>query len=344
MAHMIDMSNGQANMAYVGETPWHNLGTALTPGATIPQWAKAAGLEHTVHRAPVKFIAGNEDDGEAECTFDDKHVLYRSDTLKPLGIVSTGYNIVQPTEVLAFFAELTKNNGFTLETAGCLDHGRRVWALAKVNDGAPVIGADVVRPYVLLATSYDGSMATIAKLETIRVVCHNTLTMAVNSDAKAAEEGEPGHVVRVAHNTVFDAAAARLDLGIALTAFDKFLIEARRLAKKKVTKGLVGEFLKELLPVPMKMVDGPNDTKVPQPQPLETSKAFKQIMALFEGGAKGAELPEAKGTAWGLLNAVTEHVDWQRARSANGRMSSAWFGTGEQMKAQARDLLLELVK
>lgn len=339
MAHMIDMTNARANMAFVGETPWHKLGTELTVGADLGVWAAAAGLTHDVKRAAVEFHT----ETQAQ-VYTDRHVLYRSDNGKPLGIVSHGYNIVQPREVLGFFDKLTRHNGFTMETAGSLDGGKRVWALAKAGNGVAVGDTDEVRPYVLLATSYDGSMATVAKLTTIRVVCHNTLTMSAgHAGAGQSESDTEASCIRVPHNQVFDADAARMDLGLAVTAFEKFMLDARKLAKKKITKGGAHEFLKELLPVPMKMVEvAGTSIKVPQPQPIEDSKAYKQILALFNGEGKGADLKESKGTAWGLLNAVTEHVDWQRGRSDNGRMSSAWFGAGDQMKSAARDLLLTI--
>jgi hypothetical protein len=80
-----------------------------------------------------------------------------------------------PKEILDFFEKLTEHNGYTLETAGALDEGKRVWALAR-STTAPDPDADVIRPYVL-ATSYDSSLSTTAKFTSIRVVCHNTLTM-----------------------------------------------------------------------------------------------------------------------------------------------------------------------
>jgi phage/plasmid-like protein (TIGR03299 family) len=94
-------------------------------------------------------------------------------------VVSDGYRVVQPAEVMDFFRELVEIGGFELETAGALSDGRRVWALASVGDAAPVVSNDLVKPYLLLGTSYDGTMATVAKFTAIRVVCNNTITAAV---------------------------------------------------------------------------------------------------------------------------------------------------------------------
>lgn len=340
--HMLDTSNSRANMAYVGETPWHKLGTSLEPDQDVSTWAVAAGLSHKVEAALVQFNVG-ADGSPLLKTFPERRVLYRSDTLKPLSVVANGYKVVQPSTVLQFFEALCQHNGFALETAGSLDGGKRIWALAKVSDGAPVIGHDVVMPYVLLATSYDGTMATIAKLTSVRVVCHNTLSYAAGTHGNADASKEKGSsVVRVPHSATFDAAEVRLDLGIALTGFDKLMLDFRKLAKLKVDKTFSTEFLKALLPEPVSVTTAKDGSKIVQPANIEDSRGFRQIMALFQGEAMGAGMPEANGTAFGLLNAITQHVDWQRGRTDNSRMSSAWFGAGNALKDQAFKMLMEV--
>lgn len=348
MAHMIDESNARANIAYIGEAPWHGLGAQVQPDQPIEVWAKEAGLAHEVKDAPVLFNhGGGEGIIDSLKQFPERRVLYRSDTLKPLSVVGKDYKIVQPATVLGFFEELCRHNAFTMETAGALSDGKRIWALAKCGDGAPVIGHDEVRPYVLLATSYDGTMATIAKLTSIRVVCHNTLSYAVNAegerDADAAAAGKATSVVRVSHNEMFDAHSARLDLGIALSSFDTFLIDARRLAKQKVNDAFCTAFLKMLLPPPVVTEKNRDGTKSVKPGNIEDTRGYKAIMGLFRGEAMGAGLPEANGTAWGLLNAVTQYVDHGRGRSASSRLASAWFGDGAALKDKARDQLLAIV-
>lgn len=220
MAHMIDQSAGRDAIAFVGQTPWHRLGRALTPGADLGTWAVEAGLEHTVERAEVQCASPG-----GTIAFPSKHVLYRSDTRAPLSVVSKGYQVVQPAEILGFFADLIKRNSFELETAGALDGGRRIWALARVNDGECLLDADMIRPYVLLATSYDATMCTTAKFTSVRVVCHNTLTMAAGHGTQGATEvDQAGGVVKVGHYTKFNAADVRLDLGIVFDQWERFLV------------------------------------------------------------------------------------------------------------------------
>ena len=322
MAHELDFSNAQANFAHKGEKAWHGLGQQLEAGQSIEVWAKAAGLSHTVERSTVQYQAGG-----ILLPHAGRDVLYRSDTNAPLGVVGKDYNIVQPADVLDFFARLAENNNFELETAGALSGGKRIWAMAKVNDGATIVGQDVVKPYVLLATSYDGTLATTARFTSVRVVCSNTLGYA---------SAESGDTVRINHSKAFSAKDAALDLGIAINGFEKFLIDSRRLANQQVNSTFAVQFLKTLLPISMstKTVNG---IKVQEQVPVEKTKAFQSIMALFNGQAIGNELPEAEGTAWGLLNAVTEHVDHGLNQNA------AWFGYGNSLKNKARELLMDVV-
>jgi len=315
MAHMIDTTTGRAAIAYAGETPWHNLGQQLTPGASIETWTREAGLAYTVLESPVLY---KTEAASAPEVFKGRKVLHRSDTGGALAVVSDGYHVVQPAEVMGFFEKLVEIGGFQLETAGVLSHGKRVWGLARVNDGAEIIGGDVVRPYVLLGTSYDGTMATVAKFTSVRVVCHNTITAALGS----------GESVRVLHSERFDADRVRQDLGIVADAWDRFLIQSRQLAGEPLSATDADMFVRSLL----------EPYKSPG-VPVSESRAYRRILELFNGKAIGSDIPGVVGTRWGMLNAVTELVDHERGRSDNTRIESAWFGTGAALKNRALELL-----
>jgi phage/plasmid-like protein (TIGR03299 family) len=316
---MIDTTTGTAAMAFVGRTPWHGLGQALTPGATIDEWTREAGLGYDVLESPVLYRAQAAEGIAADslCTWPTRKVLHRSDTGAPLAVVSDGYRVVQPSEVMGFFGRLVELGGFQMETAGALSHGRRVWALASVGEGADVVQGDTVKPYLLLGTSYDGTMATVAKFTTIRVVCNNTITAALGTNDSA---------VRVLHSERFDPEAVRLQLGIVANSWERFLVQSRQLAGVPMAATEADSFVAELL------------------QPYHTgrievaeSRAYKRIRALFDGAAIGAEMVGA--TRWAMLNAVTEMVDHERGRSDNTRLESAWFGTGAALKNRALELL-----
>ena len=323
MAHMIDETTGRAAIAYAGKTPWHGLGRQLSEGATIEQWTQEAGLGYRVETSDVQYstpaVTGLQ-------VWPDRKVLTRSDTGAPLAVVSKDYKVVQPGEVMDFFRKLTDIGGFEMETAGALSHGRRVWALARVGDGAPVVDGDLVKPYLLLGTSYDGTMATIAKFTAIRVVCNNTITPAVNSTADETDKGYLKSSVRVLHSERFDADAVRLQLGIVANQFERFMVQSRQLAGVQLSAIDADLFVKELLK--------PYHTSSLR---IEESRAYKRVMQLFNGASIGNEL--AGATRWGMLNAVTQLVDHERGRSDNTRLESAWFGTGSALKNRALELL-----
>ena len=333
MAHMIDTTTGRAAMAYTGQTPWHGLGQALTPGASIDTWTREAGLAYQVLESPVQYTTPASTGPQ---TWPARKVLHRSDNGAPLAVVSDSYNVVQPGQVMDFFRELVDLGGFQLETAGALSDGRRVWALASVGDAAPVVERDLVKPYLLLGTSYDGTMATVAKFTAIRVVCNNTITAAVGGYSngraiKGESEQDMGYLksaVRVLHSERFDPEAVRLQLGIVASAWESFLVQSRRLADAPMVGDQVDDFLAELL--------APYHTSA---KPLQESKAYRRVLELFNGRAIGSDLPGVAGTRWAMLNAVTELVDHERGRSNNTRMESAWFGAGAALKARAAELL-----
>ena len=328
MAHMIDETTGRAAIAYTGTTPWHGLGQVLTPDATIEQWTEQAGLGYTVLESAVEYstpaVTGHQ-------VWPDRKVLHRSDTGAPLAVVSKDYRTVQPAEVMGFFQKLLDLGGFQMETAGALSHGRRVWALARVGDGAEVVDGDLIRPYLLLGTSYDGTMATIAKFTAIRVVCNNTITPAVNSTSDETDKGYLKSAVRVLHSERFDADAVRLQLGIVANQFERFMVESRKLAHVPMSFSDADLFVKELLkPYHTGKLD------------ITDTKAYKRVIELWQGRTIGADILRAahvEGSRWGMLNAVTQLVDHERGRSDNTRLESAWFGTGSAIKNRALELL-----
>lgn len=328
MAHMIDQTTGRAAIAYAGRTPWHGLGQALSAGADIDTWTREAGLGYTVETSDVQYetpaVTGLQ-------VWPDRKVLTRSDTGAPLAVVSKDYKVVQPGEVMDFFRKLSDIGGFEMETAGALSEGRRVWALARVGDAAPVVDGDLVKPYLLLGTSYDGTMATIAKFTAIRVVCNNTITPAVNSTADETDKGYLKSSVRVLHSERFDADAVRLQLGIVANQFERFMVQSRQLAGIQMSFTDADLFVRELLkPYHTSKIN------------LNETRAYKRVIELWQDRAIGSDIlraSQANGSRWAMLNAVTQLVDHERGRSDNTRLESAWFGTGAALKNRALELL-----
>ncbi|EJF69740.1 hypothetical protein A462_21529 [Pseudomonas sp. Ag1] len=320
MAHLIEQ------MAYVGATPWHGLGSRLSPKQPIEIWQRDAGMDWKIQDSPVHFKSDSIGALGSIHTFPDQKVLYRSDTKAPLSVVSQRYQVVQPREVLEFYRDLTEVSGYELETAGVLKGGRKFWALARTGQGTTLKGNDQVNGYLLLATSCDGTLATTATPTTVRVVCNNTLTIALDGSAKA---------IKVPHSTRFDPQAVKKQLGIAVSQWDNFMHRMRMLSERKVQwHEAMGFFMNVLCDA------NPN---TPLPAVLPNERALRKVQCLYEGQGRGSTLESAQGTAWGLLNAVTEYVDHERrARSIEYRMDSAWFGQGAQLKQRALEAALQL--
>ncbi|AGK49552.1 phage/plasmid-like TIGR03299 family protein [Burkholderia thailandensis MSMB121] len=315
-------------MAYVGEQPWHGLGNQLPPKQPLEVWARAAGMDWSIEEAEVRFVAaGNKNLGSIHA-FPEQKVLYRSDNKAALAVVSARYRVVQPSEILEFYRDLTEVGGFELETAGVLKEGRKIWALARTGQSATLKGKDDVRGYLLLATACDGTLATTAQFCSVRVVCQNTLQIALDDSMGA---------IKVPHRSQFDAQAVKRQLGIATSSWDAFMVRMRALSECKVSEAAAEKFLRRVLTYPTA-----NSTD--RDSPAVNERAIKAVAQLYAGRGKGADLASASGSAWGLLNAVTEYVDHhRRARSDDHRRDAAWFGSGATIKGRAFDEALKLV-
>lgn len=337
MAHDLSIrASGFTEMAYVGEKPWHGLGQELAPNATIEAWAAAAGMDWKVLRAMVRYPVSAEGAATNEFLTDpSKHVLFRSDSHASLAIVSDKFNIVQPRATLEFFRDLTESAGFHLCTAGVLKGGQKFWAQAEAGLRDNVLGNDVIDGKLLLATACDGSMQTIVKAVSERVVCANTLAMAMGEKS--------GKLIKVSHRSVFDPATVKAQLGIAVTNFESFISQARTLARAEVSPAQADAFLLGLLyPTQPLLAAGDKD----QLLAARAGAGYAKINSLFNGAGKGAQLDGNVGTAWGLLNSCTEYVDHHRGTSKttrDNRMDYAWFGDGDKLKSQAFAQLMSLV-
>ncbi|MEG0605353.1 MAG: DUF932 domain-containing protein, partial [Acinetobacter sp.] len=223
MAHLID------NMAYVGQTPWHGLGNQLTQNQPIEVWAQQAGMDWRIESSNVSYMAQNERGQSIIMPYEEQRVLYRSDTHAPLSVVSQRYQEVQPKQILEFYRDLTEQSGFELETAGMLKGGKKFWALARTGQSTALKGKDVSHGYILLATACDGTLATTAQFTGIRVVCNNTLAIALRGQNSSAG------VVKVPHSTKFDAEKIKQQLGVSVHAWDEHMYEMKQLSQRKVT-------------------------------------------------------------------------------------------------------------
>jgi phage/plasmid-like protein (TIGR03299 family) len=321
MAHLVEQ------MAYVGATPWHGLGNQLSPKQPLEVWQQEAGMNWQIQESPVSYMADAVGHLGTIHSFPEQKVLYRSDNKEALSVVSQRYQVVQPREVLEFYRDLSERSGYELETAGVLKGGKKFWALARTGQSAELKGNDLVNGYLLLATSCDGTLATTATPTTVRVVCNNTLSISLNGAT---------HAIKVPHSTRFDPQAVKKQLGIAVSQWDEFMYRMRALAERKVPWSEAMSYFMSVL------CDTSPSGSLPEQLPNE--RALRKVQELYEGRGRGSQLASACGTAWGLLNAVTEYVDHERrARNNEYRIDSAWFGQGATLKQRALKSVLQMV-
>jgi phage/plasmid-like protein (TIGR03299 family) len=217
------------------------------------------------------------------------------------------------------FRTVCAKSGFEMETAGCLAGGSRVWALAKMSEGACVVDKDEVRPYLLMATSFDGTLATTAKLTAVRVVCQNTLSISTLNDSAETDK----NTVKVYHSQNWDQDAAIEQLGIYTSSWQKFMLNTKRMADRTLTPEEVDAVLCTTFGKPSEGEKADNFRKGP---------VYQNVVRLFNRDSIGND---GSGTAWQLLNAVTEQVDHHAGRSVDTRLNSAWFGQGNTVKQKA---------
>lgn len=329
MAHLIDNSNERDNMAYAGKVPWHGLGQRIDAASTIEEWKVAAGLDWHIQKRPIFYGVENADGEREPMMIPDRFAHVRSDTQAHLGIGSNRFQLMQPGDTLEFYRDLVSGSRFTIETAGALNGGAKVWALARCNlDLKLGSGRDILKPYLLLATANDGTMATVADFTTVRVVCNNTLSMAVGNNGGQA-------AIKVPHSRQFNADAVKSELGLIDNQLETFAADADALSAQRISDETAINYFISLYA----KTDEQNNVVNERTLKAVTGK----LMHAYRNGP-GSELDTAHGTAWGAVNAVTNFLDFNTtARSEENRFSSSQFGIGAQLKARAFDKALELV-
>ena len=342
MAHQLEQ------MAYVGDTPWHGLGNQLTQHQPIEVWAQQAGMDWRIESSDVSYMAKNDRGQSIIMPFQEQRVLYRSDTHAPLSVVSQRYQEVQPKEILEFYRDLTEQSGFELETAGVLKGGKKFWALARTGQSTALKGKDVSKGYMLLATACDGTLATTAQFTSIRVVCNNTLAIALRD--QTSNTG----VVKVPHSTKFDAEKVKQQLGISVRAWDEHMYEMKQLSQRKVTQTEAAAYFDAVFNNTSLSIADQEEGIIqfyrnvalqtnPSNKTEPNGRAMSKAMNMFNGQGRGATLSSAKDTAYGLLCSITEFADHERrAMSTDHRLDSAWFGAGAALKQRGLEQALRM--
>lgn len=313
------MSHEVETMAWTNEVPWHGLGFKVDGNLSVKQMLKAAKIDWKVERRPMYVRPTKDRDDMAQV--EGFAALVRDRDNAVLDVVGSQYTPVQNEQAFEFFNDFVKAGKATMETAGSLKGGRIVWGLANLGNGFELPGRDKINGYLLCVCPHEQGKSNIFKVTTVRVVCNNTLTLAL-------QRGGSEH--RRTHRGEFDAvsiATAKEKLGLARDTIGEFEKTALKLVKKKIT---MDKTLSTLLPI------FSADTTLEEAQ-KKTPPRIASILQAIEK-APGA----TPGTAWGVLNGVTYWADHMASRSADKRLQNAWLGRTANQKEEVLKSLLEL--
>jgi phage/plasmid-like protein (TIGR03299 family) len=347
-------------MIYVGETPWHKLGVKLDKPPTTLEAMIAAGMDWEVGQKSLVTCDGEPVDGAL--------LNYRISDGRHFGVVGKSTHPIQNRDAFKWFDPFLANGEATIETAGSLFEGKRVWVLAKLSrDPSIIVKGDAVQKYILLANSHDGSTACRMGFVPIRVVCNNTLSLAVGDSASK--------LVRIRHtkNAVDMLEAIRETMNAANATFEATAEQYRFLSTVKVTGDDLAKFVNVVFKRPAKpkkaatpptVADVLANPEVSAPSIVdeilnakpaehvsvddllaETAKDFEArsidiIRENFESGA-GANLRGVKGTWWGAYNAMTEFLTHQRGKTDENRLA-AQFNDAKQYNTVALKTAVEM--
>jgi len=320
MAHELDFTtDGQARMFYVQSEgqPWHGLGNAVPAPLTAEDAIIAAGMDWTVNLKPVSNEFG---------VIADHFSVVRDDTRETFTVVKSRYTPVQNRQVFSFADQLGVS-GMKYHTAGAIRGGRKVWVLGKLPGSIKVIGKDIVEKYVLFSTAHDGSQQIRAMLTPVRVVCSNTLHLAMLDGEYLFQSKHTSEV----HNKIKKAKDLFVDLA---KKEAEFTTGCQRMALTNVNDEQIEAFLYSVL--------GYNVSDLSKEIPTRTKNSVAAMQDLAQSGL-GTDLDGVRGTLWGVYNAVTEYVDHHTTRREGTDHNDAiWFGSGATLKEKAWTKALEL--
>jgi phage/plasmid-like protein (TIGR03299 family) len=310
MAHNID------SMAYYGDTPWHGLGTKIPDRADAAQMISAARLDWEVAMRPIPNVGANANK-EAR-RFHLIRMPRNPDEIEvPLGVVSPRYRALQNKEAFELFDPIIGESKAVFETAGALGNGERIWVLAKVPGEIRVIDDDICSKYLLLSNAHDGRGSVSVKFTPIRVVCQNTLMLAMGS-------GEKAHNIRHSKNMQDRLQNVQELLSLIWATFKKAEELFQALAKVQVDPKGFDTYLEAVYP-----------RTEEQLKEKRRPERWERVAELFAVGDAPRLRPDH--TLWGAYNSVTRYEDYRQAKEAgpDRRLNRIWFGQGADLKLHA---------
>ena len=242
--------------------------------------------------------------------------LVRDTDDKILSYVSSKWNPVQNQQAFDFFEEFVNAGDMHMHTAGSLQDGKRIWALAKIQDGIKLFGKDDIENYLLFCNPHMHGASVQVKTTNVRVVCQNTLTQSLDASSDVD--------VKFSHRTAFDPEVAKQAVFVAKERLQEFKEYAEFLGSKRYTELNVKAFLQEV---------------------FKNHGSGKRVGKTAEAAFEVLETqPGANirpGTWWNALNAVTFMTDHKLGKSTDARLASAWYGANARVKDKAVKKVLE---
>ncbi len=345
MSHELEMNAlGGANMAWADTPPWHGMGQQLDSKASAKTWMKAANLDWTVTKQPMfATLPNGENINVLGKGGNEYSVLVRDRGTKTFeqtdvfGPVGPEWVPVQNDEVFSFMERFCKAGKMKMETCGSLKGGTEIWALAKFRDDFDIIPGDQMKGYLLFHSAHVWGKGNQVRLTPIRVVCNNTLTMAIGRGSGSKAQ------FRMPHTRAFDdevQKSAERALGLADEQIKKLQEVATILSKAEAPPEKVHEFIARIYqPKLIDNMKANNDTTPIHTNFTPTSENVWDAINF----APGHDLKGSKGSWWGAFNGVTYHEDHMRIsyQDATNVLGSTWFGAGAARKDKALELAME---
>lgn len=307
-----------------GERPWHGIGTIISDnGAVSGDAIRLAGLDWNVELFPAQAIV----DGQT-VTAPDRFVTVRRDNNKALGVVGSRYTPLQNAQAFEFCDGVLAEAGAKYETAGSLGNGEKIWVMAQLPGQITVKGNDPADKFLLLTNTHDGSGAVMMTLTAVRVVCQNTLNIALRGSRNVFS-------IRHTASITNKIQLARQALGIAAKTYEE-----------------IGGFLNQLANINLDSTQVHNLAKIgfgytPEVEekdiPTRSRNNIITLEQLFTNGI-GNDIPGVRGTAYALLNAATEYDSFHSGvRGADNaterRLEKVWYGIDTVQNRIAAPLL-----
>ena len=337
------MADAVETMAYAGEVPWHGLGVKVDDTLTPQEMVVAAGLDWTVSKRQLFTHAEPDINASNDLVAVDNYSVLVSDSdNKTFGPCGPRFIPSQNGDAFEFFKKFTDAGHMKMETAGSLKGGEQVWGLANISEDFTLPGDDRVLGYLLVSISHKWGKSNEIRFTPIRVVCNNTLTMALST--KTANSFKMPHTKALDTEVFF---AAEEALGLASNKMDEFKESAEFLSTKQYNSDSVVNYIADLFQ-PELLTAQAEIEKMSDIRAIATRQSmvdeFKRIPSMVHQALEeqpGANLKSSKGTWWGAMNAVTFVVDHKWGYDRDASLHNAWFGGRASLKQKAVDKAIE---